>query len=188
MTHSPGGQFVRPDKGMNKADILGAAYGVSGRTIRRDAQFALALDRLADLAGDEVRDAVLSRDVKLTRQDVMRLDRLAARDPEAAKQAIAAALSGQTRTVRANLRAQGEDMRVSRRMAAARELWATLLDAMPQLNQVASTTTDLKAAAVISDVLTGLARALLRFVDAGEKPIGSERQSDRGGSHLFSVG
>ena len=42
------------------AEAIASRHGVDRATIHRDAQFAQALDRVAEIAGDEVRSAVLS--------------------------------------------------------------------------------------------------------------------------------
>ena len=61
---------------LKTADAVAAEYGVEGRTVRRDAAFAGALDKIADACGDEVRQRVLSRAATWTRRDVERLAKL----------------------------------------------------------------------------------------------------------------
>lgn len=51
-------------------DKIGQRFGVNGATIRRDAAFAEALDKIADLCGDEVRKCVLNRMARWTKKDV----------------------------------------------------------------------------------------------------------------------
>src|SRR5206468_1791853 len=49
------------------AERLDEKYGVSGKTIKRDAVFAQATDRIVDAYGDpEIRRKLLGADVKLT--------------------------------------------------------------------------------------------------------------------------
>ena len=61
---------------MRTADAVAAEYGIDGRTVKRDAVFAEALDKLASACGDEVRDKVLSRAVRWTKRDVQELAKL----------------------------------------------------------------------------------------------------------------
>lgn len=58
------------------AALVAAQTGVSPRTVKRDAAFASALDSLAAALGDDVREKVLSRDAKISRKDVVALDKL----------------------------------------------------------------------------------------------------------------
>jgi hypothetical protein len=55
---------------------VAAQYGVGRNTVRRDAAFAEALDRVAGHFGDGVRHKVLSRVARWTRHDVERLAEL----------------------------------------------------------------------------------------------------------------
>ena len=59
---------------------LAAHYMVAPKTIRRDAEFAEAVDLLASRCGAEVRRFILTRRVKLSRQVVLRLWRLRVAD------------------------------------------------------------------------------------------------------------
>jgi hypothetical protein len=61
---------------LKTADAVAAEYGIGRNTVRRDAAFAEALDKVADCCGDEVRQQVLSRVARWTRRDVERLARL----------------------------------------------------------------------------------------------------------------
>jgi hypothetical protein len=74
---------------LKTADVVAAEYGVGRNTVRRDATFAQALDKLADCCGDEVRQKVLSRAAKWTHRDV---DRLAKLDKAAMQEIVRAAL------------------------------------------------------------------------------------------------
>jgi hypothetical protein len=79
---------------LKTADAVAAEYGVEGRTVRRDATFAEALDKIADACGDEVRQQVLSRVVKWTHRDV---ERLASLDKAALQEIVQAALAARQR-------------------------------------------------------------------------------------------
>jgi hypothetical protein len=54
------------------AKRLGAEYHVDEKTIRRDGQYADAVDTIADTLGPEVRQAVLAGDTKLPKRQVMK--------------------------------------------------------------------------------------------------------------------
>jgi hypothetical protein len=75
---------------LKTADAVAAEYGVGRTTVRRDADFAEALDRVAGHCGDEVRQQVLSRAARWTRRDV---ERLAELDKAATQEAVRVALA-----------------------------------------------------------------------------------------------
>ena len=75
---------------LKTADLVAAEYGIARNTVRRDAAFAEALDKLADRCGDEVRQKVLSRVAKWTHRDVQRLAKL---DKAALQEIVRAALT-----------------------------------------------------------------------------------------------
>ena len=70
------------------ADQLAHEYKVGTRTIKRDAQYAKAVDTLADVVGEEVRTDLLSRGVKLTKRDTLKLAKEASVNPEAVRQKL----------------------------------------------------------------------------------------------------
>jgi len=67
--------------------------GVDRTTLHRDAKFADAVDALSDVAGDEVRDLVLSG--KVPKQDTIRLANTAREDPDRAKATLSKITSGE---------------------------------------------------------------------------------------------
>jgi hypothetical protein len=75
---------------LKTAAAVAAEYGVGRNTVRRDAAFAEALDKVAADCGDEVRQQVLSRVVRWTRGDV---ERLAKMDRVAAAEIVRVALA-----------------------------------------------------------------------------------------------
>lgn len=78
---------------IDTAEKLGAETGVSGRTIKRDGQFAEAVDALAK----PVKDAVLTGDLDASRADVQALAEL----PKAEQRAIAAKVkSGEAESIK----------------------------------------------------------------------------------------
>jgi len=70
-----------PDQEKSEADTrkrLAAEFRVGIGTIRRDADFAVAVDTLAANCGEGIRSLILSGDARLTRQQMTRLVQLAA--------------------------------------------------------------------------------------------------------------
>lgn len=64
------------DQRLTLAQRMGEEYGVGEKTIRREADFAEVLDQLAATYGKALKDAVLTRDAKMTRKDVRRAAKL----------------------------------------------------------------------------------------------------------------
>jgi phage N-6-adenine-methyltransferase len=56
--------------------------GVSAPTVRRDADFAEAVDRLAEVTGPEARDRILSGEVRISKKDVVEAAELADEAPD----------------------------------------------------------------------------------------------------------
>lgn len=73
---------------------LAAEYRVSPATIRRDGEFAQAVDQVARNCGEQARRQILSRDGKLTKKQVMEL---AAQDPPEQRAALEQLLRGTKR-------------------------------------------------------------------------------------------
>jgi ParB-like chromosome segregation protein Spo0J len=68
---------------------LAKQYGVSASTIRRDASFAHDVDTLSAALSPQSRQAILSRDSKLTQQDTQELAKVARHSPEKVPQLVA---------------------------------------------------------------------------------------------------
>jgi hypothetical protein len=62
--------------GEKLSERLAEVYRVGSRTIERDGQFAIQLDQLAGIYGPAIKNAVLTRDAKMTRAEVTRVVRL----------------------------------------------------------------------------------------------------------------
>jgi hypothetical protein len=62
------------------SERLGEEYKVAEKTIRRDAAFAAAVDRIASNCGDAARAWLLSRDMTLARSGVLRIAKLSPRE------------------------------------------------------------------------------------------------------------
>lgn len=83
--HKSHEQSVQNDQSANTADMLAAEYKVAPMTIRRDAQYAEAIDTIAKNAGDKAKAAILSGDLNITKKDVMNLSTLS---PSVQKKAV----------------------------------------------------------------------------------------------------
>lgn len=64
------------DLNLKTAKVLANEYAISQATITSDAKFVLALEKVAESCGDEVRQKVLSREAPWTRRDISRLAEL----------------------------------------------------------------------------------------------------------------
>lgn len=74
------------DQKLETAERLAVELGVSAPTVRRDGKFAEAMDTIAETLGPEARQEILSREAKLTRQDVSVLADVAEQEPEKARE------------------------------------------------------------------------------------------------------
>jgi hypothetical protein len=63
-------------------------YQVGSRTIERDAQYASAVDTLAEVGGSDVRSALLNRSAKLTKKETLNLAKIAQESPEEAQSLV----------------------------------------------------------------------------------------------------
>lgn len=68
------------------AERIAQDVGVSAPTIKRAAAFARNVDAIADAAGDDAREAILSGEIKLTQEGVGVLADVAREEPEKARQ------------------------------------------------------------------------------------------------------
>jgi hypothetical protein len=77
------------DQKLTTADKLALQYNVSAPTIRRDAALARDVDTLSSALSPQFRQAILSRDFKLTQQDTKELARVARQSPEKIPELVA---------------------------------------------------------------------------------------------------
>lgn len=100
---SPMGNFypseMIPENKQRTSQTLANEYGVSEKTIRNDAQFATSVDTLADKLGDDVRRNILGRDSNFTIDDVNKVAKIAASEPETAKLLIDKVATGEARNL-----------------------------------------------------------------------------------------
>lgn len=73
------GHFVRLG---NTAETIGKEYGVDEKTIRRDAEFSNAVDKVATELGEEVKTAILSGEASVPKKDVEKLIEIKTEAPE----------------------------------------------------------------------------------------------------------
>jgi hypothetical protein len=81
-------QKVQSEPFDDTATRLAKDYKVSRSTMKRDGAYADAIDTVADVLGPEVRQAILARDTKITRDGVSQLADLARVDGAAAQAAL----------------------------------------------------------------------------------------------------
>jgi N6-adenosine-specific RNA methylase IME4 len=97
---SHGGERVSSGQNVHlpkTAEAIAEVYSVNEKTIRRDADYATAVDALAEVAGEDFRTEVLSGDGKLTKQDVVALAEM---EPEKAGDIIERVRSGEAKSLR----------------------------------------------------------------------------------------
>lgn len=73
------GQNVHLEK---TAEIIGKEYGVTERTIRRDAEFSKAVDKVAEKVGKEAKNAILTGQINIPKKDVEKLIEIKEEAPE----------------------------------------------------------------------------------------------------------
>lgn len=81
---------------LKSAEKIGSEHGVSPNTVRRAEQFKEAVDGVAEKAGEQVKEAILSRGVKSTKADVEKLADLPPKKAQAAGEKIT---SGKAKSV-----------------------------------------------------------------------------------------
>ncbi|MDV3002902.1 MAG: hypothetical protein N5P05_004557 (plasmid) [Chroococcopsis gigantea SAG 12.99] len=67
---------------------LAALHGVSEKTIRREGEYADAIDTLTEVFGSELRIAALDRNTAFSRKRILELAEIAVKDPSAARIAL----------------------------------------------------------------------------------------------------
>lgn len=75
----PSGRFVRLG---NTAEEIGKEYGLSEKTIRRDAEFSAAIDKVATEVGEEARRAILLGQANVPKKDIEVLIEIKQKAPE----------------------------------------------------------------------------------------------------------
>lgn len=85
-TDRTSGHFVRK---LPAAERIARQHGVTERTVRRDEQFADAVDRITEVAGETARHAILRRNDAIPQTEVFELSKMAAHDPELVKRILA---------------------------------------------------------------------------------------------------
>jgi preprotein translocase subunit SecD len=88
------------DQKLTTADKLALQYNVSAPTIRRDAALARDVDTLSSVLSPHRRQAILSRDSKLTQQDTQKLASLARHSPEKVPELVAQLLATESKSNR----------------------------------------------------------------------------------------
>jgi len=66
----------------NTAEEIGKEYGVSHMTVKRDAEFSKAVDKVANEIGEKAKEAILSGQASITKKDVEKLIEIKQEVPE----------------------------------------------------------------------------------------------------------
>ncbi|WP_013334984.1 hypothetical protein [Gloeothece verrucosa] len=101
MTQQPSGQS---DHLVKTAERLANVYNVGEKTIRRDAQFATAVDLIGEVLGQEIKQDILSRQIRLNKKAAIDLAQIASVDPQRAKEVLESWTSGQKPEIAKHLR------------------------------------------------------------------------------------
>jgi hypothetical protein len=83
------------DQMFTKAQKMARDYKVGEKTIRRDGEYAKALDLLAQTLGNDVRSDFLRKDTAITRKMILELAGIAAENPENARRVLKNLREGQ---------------------------------------------------------------------------------------------
>jgi hypothetical protein len=87
-----GGERTKGSSGQNDqlmtSQRLAEEYKVGEKTIRRDGEFAEAVDGIAENCGEKAKQAILARDAGLTRGGVLRLSKMKVKDQQKAIQEL----------------------------------------------------------------------------------------------------
>jgi len=80
-----GNQYLAKDQNdllpLPTAQRIAKETGVSAPTVKRDAEYAKAVDKIKEVAGKKARDAILSAEVRMTKKEVKETAKLAESDP-----------------------------------------------------------------------------------------------------------
>ena len=147
------------------ADRLAAEYKVSAPTVKRDASFARAVDALADVAGHDVRSAILSRDARIGKDEAVKLAKAAQAAPDVAPTILADVVSGATDA--------DEALRVLRRAAPEPPRPVSILPVPPTVHLDVADAANLPLGADSVDLIVtsppyGLSVAYEASIDASE--------------------
>ena len=82
------------------AKVLAAQHKTSDRTIKNDAKFAKAIDKIAGIAGDEIKNKILNREVKTTAKEI---NRIAALPEEKIERVFTAIKKGETTNLKESI-------------------------------------------------------------------------------------
>jgi N6-adenosine-specific RNA methylase IME4 len=85
---------------VSTSERLAKELKVGEATIVRDGEFAAAVDKVAEIGGDEARKAILSRGATVARKEVKKIAQVAKKEPEKAKQLLGSILAGEAKSVK----------------------------------------------------------------------------------------
>lgn len=89
---------IIPEKPIiSTAERLAQQHGVSRETIKRDAEFAEAINTIVENTAPEVKQQILNREIPVTKKETIELSKV---EPEIQKQVIREVVSGESKTVK----------------------------------------------------------------------------------------
>ena len=81
------------DQSLFTAERIAKETGVTDRTIRRDADYTRAVDKIAEAIGDDARTAILASEVRMTKKDVKETASLVDTSPDIAWQIVSGGMT-----------------------------------------------------------------------------------------------
>lgn len=81
-------QHKQKDQNDPTAKQLAEQHKVAAPTIKRDAQFARAVDTVAKVVGNGAKTALLSRDTKVTKEDTVKLGAITVSNPQTTRNVL----------------------------------------------------------------------------------------------------
>ena len=105
------------------AERLATIHGVSAPTIRRDAEYAKAVDTVTANTAPEIKQQILNRDIGATKTDLLHLARM---EPDQQKQAVAQVTTGEIKSISQYIKEQSKQdpdcKRIDREHAISRKV------------------------------------------------------------------
>jgi hypothetical protein len=86
--HRPAGKGAHDGPLIKTSKRIAAEHQVGVNTTKRAAQFTRAIDVIADSVGQDAKDAILQREIKISRSEVNTLAQIAKAQPQAARHVV----------------------------------------------------------------------------------------------------
>ena len=102
---------------INSAQSIAEQTGTSESTIKRDGNFAQSVDKLADAFGDDIREGLLSGDIKATRKETKQLADMIEDAPDTARIVIEQVKQGESESLKEAFKKQQRVEKAQERIA-----------------------------------------------------------------------